>query len=65
MTGPTATGTKTSTSIDVHAKGEPGRILPGAYLRCRGGSAHPMVAHLSCGGVRAVGTLALAGVPPL
>ena len=36
MAGPTSTGTTTITSIDVHAEGEPGRILLGAHLLVRG-----------------------------
>jgi proline racemase len=35
MIGPTATGTKSITSIDVRAEGESGRILLGAHLLVR------------------------------
>ena len=36
MAGPASTGTTTIMSIDVHAEGEAGRILPGAHLLVRG-----------------------------
>src|ERR687893_299176 len=36
MATPTSTGTTTIPSIDVHAEGEPGRILLGAHLLVRG-----------------------------
>src|SRR3712207_7463809 len=36
MGSPTSTGTTAISSIDVHAEGEPGRILLGAHLLVRG-----------------------------